>query len=790
LKPFQLEWLIHALMSIPMHPRRSFPVFIAVFLAAGFALLALVSPAQAQGEKAIPLELRNPQNTVSVRADSYEKIGDAYTYKGHVEITYQTMMMTADQMTFNNVTGDVVATGHVTFTDPQAYFEAEEAHYDVQTQRGWFTDGSGYIHARVTPRARMLVTENPFYIRAQRVDRLNKGHYKVYNGRVTDCDCEKTGWSFSAKTADVTVGDKLRIHDGAFRLLRVPVFYSPYLLASIAKRKIQTGFLLPHIGNSSQKGFIVGEGFFWEINPSANLMVGLADYSKRGLARMATFNAAPSKTSQVLVDYYGVNDTGPVAVRAGGQSIHAIAKTKDLFWGFRGAMDVDYVNSLAFRLTWSDNFTQAVTSEAKQSGFLTKNFDAYSINLYTSRYQNFLSTSQAPGNSVKIWETPSFSVDGMDKQIGSTPLFYSFDASAAGLGRDEPSFATPTLSDRLDLHPEITLRSKPFGGFHVTPSVGFDAAHYGTSLRADHSSVDRVMGQFTLDIRPPSLERTFKTTFKGHRYKHVIEPDVRYTLVKATDPQNLLDVTRFDQLDLLAETNQVEYSITNTLLMRKETPDGSQDSQHARELISWRLSEIYYYDPTFGGALQPGKQVVFEPTIALTGFAFAQGRRLSPIVSDFKFEPFSNFDTEIRTDLDPRGGVLNAGITSQVHTGPVGIAFTDFFINRTAALLTPLPPSVSPMQLPSFHLFRTIATYGRSNQKGFSGAFGIDYNLAQRIAQQVVAQTSYNFGCFGIGLEYRRFSLGPLRQENLFRIALSLSNIGTFGNLKPRERLY
>ena len=30
-------------------------------------------------------------------------------------------------------------------------------------------------------------------------------------------------------------------------------------------------------------------------------------------------------------------------------------------------------------------------------------------------------------------------------------------------------------------------------------------------------------------------------------------------------------------------------------------------------------------------------------------------------------------------------------------------------------------------------------------------------------------------------------NLGPLRRESQFRVALSLANVGTFGNLKPRE---
>ena len=44
--------------------------------------------------------------------------------------------------------------------------------------------------------------------------------------------------------------------------------------------------------------------------------------------------------------------------------------------------------------------------------------------------------------------------------------------------------------------------------------------------------------------------------------------------------------------------------------------------------------------------------------------------------------------------------------------------------------------------------------------------------------------------CCGISFEYRRFALGPVRNENQFRLAFSLANIGTFGNMKQQERLF
>jgi LPS-assembly protein len=379
----------------------------------------------------------------------------------------------------------------------------------------------------------------------------------------------------------------------------------------------------------------------------------------------------------------------------------------------------------------------------------------------------------------------------MDKQVRSSPFYFSFETSAAGVSRAEPAFQTPSLAERFDFHPQVTLRSKPFWGFHFTPAAGLRATHYGATLMKGQDSLNRVLGDFSADLRPPSFDKVFKRPFHGYRLKHVVEPDIRYHLVRAADAHDIKETVRFDETDILAETNEIAYSLTNSLLIRKDTPDGAREKPQARELLSLRLTQKYYFDPTFGGALQTGRNVVWEPTISLTGFAFAQGRRLSPVVSVLKLSPFSNYDTEVRADFDPSGGrLLNAGITSHVHRGSIGFSATDFFVNHTAQFLTPVALSTPLAQLPSFNLLRLVATYGEVSRKGFSTALGLDYNIGQGVTNQVVGQASYNFGCFALDFEFRRLALGIIRRENQFRIALSLANIGTFGNLKPGERLY
>lgn len=750
------------------------------------------------------------QSMLNIRADSQEKDKDSFRLHGHVEVTYQEMKLTADEASYEAASGEIAARGHVTFTEPDAHLEADEAHYNLRTQRGRFVNGHGSVHSSVRPRPRMLVTEKPFYFQARSVERLDRDNFQLAGVRLSSCENEKTAWFIAAAQARLKVDDRVVARGAVFRLLGVPLLYAPVLVNSIGHRTRQSGFLLPHFGNSSQKGFIMGDGFFWAINPSADLLLGVENFSVRGPGGTARFRARPSATSDLTIDYFGVNDRGGGRARqsrAPGQSIRAVGQASNLGWGFRGVVDLDYITSLAFRQTFTDNFTQAVASEVHQTGFVSKNFDAYSVNIFASRYQDFLcaqpfgaSPSQAQNcpsdlgqrrNDISIRETPSFSFTGMDKQAGESPFFFSFEASAAAVGRAEPGFETPRLSERVDFSPQVTLRSKPFLGFHFAPSAGLRATHYGASLTKGRDSLNRLFGDFALGLRPPSFGKVFSRPLYGYRFKHVIEPELKYRLVRASEARNLNDIVRFDPTDILAETNEIEYSLVNSLLIRKDAPGDAAGRPQARELLSLRLSQKYYFDPTFGGALQPGVKVVFDPTITLTGFAFAQGRRLSPLVSVLKFAPSSNYDTELRADFNPSGGgVLNAGITSHLHRGPVGLAVTDFFVNRTASLSTPVVPAAALSTLHSFNLLRVVATYGEISRKGFSGALGLDYNFAQGIAHQVVSQASYNFGCFALDFEYRRFALGTLRRENQFRIALSLANVGTFGNLKPRERLY
>jgi LPS-assembly protein len=80
--------------------------------------------------------------------------------------------------------------------------------------------------------------------------------------------------------------------------------------------------------------------------------------------------------------------------------------------------------------------------------------------------------------------------------------------------------------------------------------------------------------------------------------------------------------------------------------------------------------------------------------------------------------------------------------------------------------------------------------YGEINRRGWNTALGFSYDIRQKFLQNQLVQVSYNGACAGIAFEYRRIALGPVRTENQFRVALIIANIGTFGNLRRKEKVF
>jgi len=100
--------------------------------------------------------------------------------------------------------------------------------------------------------------------------------------------------------------------------------------------------------------------------------------------------------------------------------------------------------------------------------------------------------------------------------------------------------------------------------------------------------------------------------------------------------------------ETLTDTNEFMYSITQRLFHR--AGDGQAD-----EVVSWRVAQKYFFDPTFNGALVPGTRNVLQALDSITPFAFAEEpRHFSPIDSDLRVSPGGDYDAQIRLEYDTR----------------------------------------------------------------------------------------------------------------------------------------
>jgi LPS-assembly protein len=95
-----------------------------------------------------------------------------------------------------------------------------------------------------------------------------------------------------------------------------------------------------------------------------------------------------------------------------------------------------------------------------------------------------------------------------------------------------------------------------------------------------------------------------------------------------------------------------------------------------------------------------------------------------------------------------------------------------------------------PSATSDFSQFRVLLGYGSPSKKGLGVAANAGLDLKIGSIQYGALQASYNWDCCGLSLEYRKYELGSVRNENAYRFNFTLVNIGTAGNLRRQERLF
>jgi LPS-assembly protein len=738
-------------------------------------------------------------------------------YEGAVDARIGTYRLQADKLTVHEAKNLVIADGNVVFDQgDEQRITGSHAEWNYKTKTGFFENATGYTN-QTNDGTRM-------YFVADRVERINLTTIVLTNVELTACDEEKPKWSFRAQKARIKTGDRARISSPTFRIKKLPVLYLPYASVSLKHIDRASGFLTPTFSASGEKGFRFSDAYYQTLGRSADFTLRADIFTQRGIGIGGDLRTRANSRSFFNMGFYAVKDRilghkeDADHPDQGGSSFY-IDAVHYFPNGFLAAADVNVTSNLTFRQVFSDSIQQAISPEERSQVFLNKNYNAYSFNVRMNSQATSLQNSQ-----IRIRELPSIALDRRPSQIPwfkKIPFYYTFEGSADGVSRKEtPGDAalflieagrlpinTPSVVQRLDMHPDVVIPLS-FAGWNVTATAGARATYYSNSIDPTTQLVSprdviRGYGEFELDVRPPALARNFHRSDGSVSFRHVIEPYVIYRRVAGID--NFNEIIRFDYLDAIADTNEIEYGITNRFFTKRSTESvGKKAAREAREkkslatqpyeALSVTIRGKYFFDPYFGGALLPGRRNQFDPIDTLSAFTYgAVPRKFSPVNIDVRYRPSQQLFADFRSDIDTKGGGLRAMSATFGMTRSLVEAFSTFYYTRAVELVPSLQQYANaagrePGTLRGSQWSPSIFLGNR--ERGLFGGVSLFFDFqkhpfagSNRALISSTATIGYTWKCCMITAQDFTFNVG-LRNENRIVFAFRLNGIGTFGTEK------
>ncbi len=749
------------------------------------------------------------EEDVTIEAEKQESQGNVTVATGKVLITGRGMILKADRVTYNETTSDVLAEGSVYFEQEGQKLNGERLDFNMRTRRGSIYTARGYTNR--TPDGTTLI------IKASRADKTGLDTYDLTRAQLTSCEAPLPKWSFTANRARIRADDRATLRNAFFRIRGIPVLYLPYVSLSTSRRDRSSGFLLPSSGTSNIKGRTFHVGYFQTLGRSADVLVRTDIFTKRGIGVGFDFRARTDENSRIAIGSFIVFDrvlgpkndaSGNPLPNQGGSSFYADA-VQYFKNGFVAVADVNITSSFAFRQVFSENVLQAISPEERSLFYLNRNWKAYSLNISMNDQSTFI------GNDiVKVRQMPSFNLARRSSELTENfPVYFSFDASLEGVRRAESVGSqalakAPSIIQRLDFAPRMTLPLKSFaGGFTLTPSFGLRSTFYSESIdplsRAFvGDNLVRNYAEAELDFRPPALARVFHHNNGEPWFRHIIEPYLTYRRIAGIDEYNRTPLV--DETDAVVNTNEVEYGISNRFFVRRPAADGKNTQPY--EVLDLSLTQKYFFDPTFGGALKdcgtgnlPGCQrQQFFPINTLSGFAFGGiQRNFSPLNVRARVRPTPVTYADVRMDFDAssnglRNLVVSGGYSRGIFSVSHSWYFTRLLTTDQIRLLDKL--HYDPATYPGNQL--DLSTFIGDPKKGPYGGVTLAYDLRDRDIngaarnRRLVYLTStagWAWDCCSLQVQNITFKAG-FRNENRLLFAFTLKGIGTFGTENIGQR--
>ncbi|MBI5232721.1 MAG: LPS-assembly protein LptD [Deltaproteobacteria bacterium] len=677
----------------------------------------------------------------------YNKNANTYRANGNVVIRQEKSILRADEVIVDMAGGKAHAQGHIETEDGQGNRLAGEAlDIDINGKTAVLING------------RLYFKEGDVYISGPIIRKTGEKTYEAEDTTYTTCKCaqgETPAWSFYTGSSKVTFGGYFTGWHAVFYAKNIPLLYTPFIAAPI-KGERETGFLVPKIGYSDLRGFVLDNAFFWAISDNADATFYLDTETQRGVGEGAEFRwwRTPKAYSELFLYHFRDEDLSrirearedddnmsrPMSADADRWEIR-YKHRETLRYGVQLKADIHIVSDDEYFLDFAETSKGRGRESLESTVSLTKNWTGYSLITQLRWFDNLL----VEDDETVLQKLPEVTFKATNKKILGTPVYYSLDTTFVNFERD-----AGVEGMRLDIQPRFSLPLRPGGYFDLTPSITPRWTTYHVEDDTGDKNPDRGMYKAEIDATT-----TFIRNYKGALWgmdslQSRIRPKLTYTYIPDEDQDHL---PYFDSIDRIEAVNKITYSLKTTLVSRYLKGETPIATSHIDRKI--QRNEVFN--------LEIGQTYDIREERRKTEGPMDERRPFSDITTEIELRPFRYAGFKVEGDYDvydDRWDRYEASLDASDQRGDeLGFAHrykreTDnkyFEVHAKAHIYDPLDLT-----------FVKRYTYEEDN-KNLETEYGVKYNSE----------------CWGVRVTY-----SDRIDEELFLVTFDLKGLGSIGGIR------
>lgn len=590
-----------------MPPRTSVRVF---FKAALLALLSLNSAHAAEEFKCperaprppLAAAVHAPKETLAtdIRAQNITSTqGGISEFIGKVEMRRGGQTITADKMRYNMATDQAEAKGNVTLK------EATGAQYLTQDTQLNLTSRIGFAGAST------FRLENSGRGDAQHVAFEGPDITRLTKVRYTTCAPGQDDWFLKMRELKLDTGKGVgTAYHSSVNFYGLPLFYLPYINFPLTDER-KSGFLIPRIGHSSQRGLELATPYYLNLAPHYDATITPHYMSERGLQWQSELRYLTRQSDGILEleilphdHIQNQNNTTTSSLNQGENRAAGTYKHKQTFtplWS--GNVDLRAVSDKEYFDDFGDNLAITSQTHLPQNAEVDYRGPLWNFTGRLAAYQTIDSTIAAADRPYA--RLPQLNL-ALNQPTAPRRVNYYFDSEAVNFER-----SVGVIGERVNLSPALSYPWENSYSF-VTPKIGVRHIAYRLSNAPDQS-VAVTRGVFSLDSGL-FLERDSNWNEKS--YTQTLEPRLYYLYIPYKNQDalpnfdtglpdvsfpNLFRDNRFTGGDRIGDSNQITAAMTTRFI----------NSDNGAELMRASLGRIYYFhDRQVNLPITPGSVAV------------------------------------------------------------------------------------------------------------------------------------------------------------------------------------